>query len=91
MLPKVPKGRTSLRRYAKRVRELKKTRKRKKTPWKSFFDSGIGATIRTEIPIASIRSTVYSYGKARGKIFKCSYSEREDSMLVRIEAVKRRK
>ena len=71
-MAKQPRGRIAEQRYAKRVRELQSKRKKKtkgRTPWKQFFDTGIGATMKTEIPKSSIHSIVYTYGKKLGKRF----------------------
>ncbi len=97
-MAKQPKKRIAEQKYIKRVRELTAKRKRKRrttgggrTPWKIFFENGIGAEIRTEIPKSSIHSFVYTYGKKLGKRFICSYEELDGGfMLVKIEAVKRR-
>ncbi len=93
-MPKQPKGRIAEQRYAKGVRELKAKRKKRtkgRTPWKQFFDNGVGATMQTEIPRSSIHSIVYTYGKKLGKRFICSYEEQSEGFtLVKIEAVKRR-
>ncbi len=64
---------------------------RGRTPWKQFFENGIGAEIPTEIPKPSIHAIVYTYGKKLGKRFICSYEEIDGGFtLVKIEAVKRR-
>jgi hypothetical protein len=83
-------------RYTKRVRELAAKRKKRttgggRTPWKKFFENGVGTEIKTEIPKSSIHSIVYTYGKKLGKRFICSYGELDGGFtLVKIEAVKRR-
>ncbi len=95
-MAKQPKRRIAEQKYIKRVRDLTAKRKRKptsggRTPWKQFFDKGVGAEIRTEIPKSSIHSIVYTYGKKRGKRFICSYEKLDGGFtLVKIEAVKRR-
>jgi hypothetical protein len=95
-MAKQPKKRIAEQKYIKRVRELTAKRKRRttgggRTPWKIFFENGVGAEIRTEIPKSSIHSIVYTYGKKLGKRFICSYEEVDDGFtLVKIEAVKRR-
>ncbi len=94
-MAKQPKRRIAEQRYTKRVRELTSKRKRRttggRTPWKQFFDNGVGAEIRTEIPKSSIHSIVYTYGKKLSKRFICSYEEVDGGFtLVKIEAVKRR-
>ena len=67
-MPKTPKGRIAEQKYAKRVRDIllrqkKRTKTKSRTPWKQFFDEGIGATLLTEIPKSSIHSITYTYGK----------------------------
>jgi hypothetical protein len=94
-MAKQPKKRIAEQKYVKRVRELTAKRKRRttggRTPWKQFFDNGVGAEIRTEIPKPSIHSIVYTYGKKLGKRFICSYEEVDGGFtLVKLEAVKRR-
>lgn len=92
-MPKQAKGRIAERNYAKRIRSLKARRKKKtkgRAPWKQFFESGIGASIRTEIPKSSIHSIVYTYGKKLGKRFICSYDSRNGCTVVRIETIKSR-
>lgn len=94
-MAKQPKKRIAEQKYIKRVRELTAKRKRRtgggRTPWKHFFDNGVGAEIRTEIPKSSIHSIVYTYGKKLGKRFICSYEELDGGFtLVKLEAVKRR-
>jgi hypothetical protein len=95
-MAKQPRRRIAEQKYIKRVRELVAKRKKRttgggRTPWKQFFDNGIGAEIRTEIPKPSIHSIVYTYGKKLGKRFICSYEEIDGGFtLVKIEAVKRR-
>jgi hypothetical protein len=92
-MPKKAKERIAEQRYAKRARELaakRKKRTRGNTPWKNFFTSGVGATIETELAKTSIRAIVNTYGTRLGKRFSCSYEEKENSILVKIETVKRR-
>jgi hypothetical protein len=95
-MAKQPKRRIAEQKYIKRVRELAAKRKRRttgggRTPWKQFFDNGVGAEIHSEIPKSSIHSIVYTYGKKLGKRFICSYEEVDGGFtLVKIEAVKRR-
>lgn len=92
-MPKKAKERIAEQRYAKRARELaskRKKRTRGDTPWKNFFESGEGATIETELKKTSIRAIVNTYGTRLNKRFSCSYEELENSILVKIEAVKRR-
>ena len=98
-MAKQPKRRIAEQKYIKRVRDLTAKRKRRttrttgggRTPWKQFFENGVGAEIRTEIPKSSIHSIVYTYGKKLGKRFICSYEELDDGFtLVKIDAVKRR-
>ncbi len=92
-MAKPPRGRTAEQQYAKRIRDLKSKRKKKtkgRTPWKKFFDTGIGATMTTEIPKSSIHSIVYTYGKKLGKRFICSYETKNGHTIVRIETIKRR-
>ena len=92
---KQPKGRIAEQQYLRRARALRAKRKRRTkarspTPWREFFESGVGATIRTEIPKSSVSSIAYTYGKRLKKRFKCSYEQEEDCALVKIVAVKRR-
>ena len=94
-MPKFPKLRIAETRYTNRIRNIqsetpKKTRSRSKTPWKSFFEAGIGATWTTEIPKTSIRSIVHTYGKSMGKKFSCSYTENNGEIIVKIDKVERR-
>lgn len=92
-MPKQPKGRMAEQRYAKRVRSLSAGRKKRtkgRTPWKQFFDSGTGATMKTEIPRSSIHSIVYTYGKKLGKKFNCSFEEKDGLTTIRIESITRR-
>ncbi len=92
-MPKKAKERLAEQRYTKRARELaskRKKRTRGDTPWKVFFTSGVGATIESELAKTSIRAIVNTYGKRLGKRFTCSYEEKENSILIKIEAVKRR-
>lgn len=92
-MAKQAKARLAEQRYAKRARSLAlkcKKRTRGDTPWKTFFMSGVGATIETELAKTSIRAIVNTYGTRLGKKFTCSYKEKENVTLVKIEAVKRR-
>jgi len=92
-MSKAAKARTAEQRYTKRARELSskcKKRTRGNTPWKTFFTSGVGATIETELAKTSIRAIVNTYGVRLGNRFTCSYEERENSIRVKIEAIKRR-
>jgi hypothetical protein len=93
-MAKIPKRRIAEQKYVKRVRDRMTKRKKRtaggRTPWKIFFENGIGAETRTEIPKSSIHSIVYTYGKKLGKRFICSYEVDGDFTLVKIEAVKRR-
>ncbi len=95
-MAKQPKRRIAEQKYIKRVRDLTAKRKRKstsggRTPWKQFFNNGVGAEIRTEIPKSSIHSIVYTYGKKLGKRFICSYEGLDGGFtLVKLEAVRRR-
>ena len=88
-MAKNPKLRIAEQRYIKRTRRLHRTiPKSTRTPWMEFFKSGVGAEIETEIPKTSIRSIVYTYGKKLNKKFICSYEERDDRTLVKLEAVR---
>jgi hypothetical protein len=91
-MPKKAKERQAEQRYTKRARELvfKRKKRRGDTPWKDFFEAGAGATIETELAKTSIRAIVNTYGTRLGRRFTCSYEEQEDSILVKIESVKRR-
>ena len=92
-MAKKAKDRLEEQRYTKRMRALASKRKKKtrgNTPWKTFFESGVGATIETELAKTSIRAIVNTYGTRLGRRFDCSYEEQENSILVKIEAVKRR-
>jgi hypothetical protein len=92
-MAKQAKARLAEQRYAKRARDLasrRKKRTRGDTPWKTFFTSGVGATIETELAKTSIRAIVNTYGTRLGKRFTCSYTEKANLTLVKIEAVKRR-
>lgn len=92
-MPKKAKERIAEQRYAKRARALaskRKKRTRGNTPWKTFFESGEGAIIKTELAKTSIRAIVNTYGTRLGKRFSCSYEEEEDHIMVKIESVKRR-
>ncbi len=92
-MPKKAKERIAEQRYVKRARALaakRKKRTRGNTPWKLFFESGEGATIKTELAKTSIRAIVNTYGARLGKRFSCSYEEEEDHIMVKIESVKRR-
>jgi hypothetical protein len=92
-MAKTAKARLAEQRYIKRARELASSRKKKtrgNTPWKTFFISGKGATIETELAKTSIRAIVNTYGTKLGKKFICSYEEKENLILVKIEDVKRR-
>ncbi len=92
-MAKAPKDRIAEQRYIKRVRDLRSRRKKTtkgRTPWKQFFEAGVGAVIKTEIPKSSIHSIVYTYGVNMEKRFVCSYEEHEGHTLVRIDAIKRR-
>ena len=92
-MAKKAKARLAEQKYAKRARDLASRRKKKtrgNTPWKTFFTSGVGATIETELAKTSIRAIVNTYGTRLGKRFTCSFKEQANSTLVKIEAVKRR-
>ncbi len=93
-MPKQAKLRLREQEYAGRARELAGTRKKRtrgNTPWKAFFQAGVGATIETELEKASIRAIVNTYGVRLGKRFSCAYRDKGHTTLVTIEAVKRRK
>jgi hypothetical protein len=92
-MAKKAKARTSELRYAKRARELAGKRKKRThgdTPWKTFFTSGVGATLETELKKSSIRAIVNTYGTRLGKRFTCSYQDQVGSTLVTIDAVRSR-
>ena len=94
-MAKQPKRRIAEQKYIKRVHDLIAQRKKVvstgRTPWKQFFSRGVGAEIVTEIPKSSIHSIIYTYGKKMGKRFVCSFVEQDEgSVLVKIEAIKRR-
>jgi hypothetical protein len=87
-----PKGRIAEQRYALRARKLRSKRKKRssRTPWKRFFDAGVGAVIKTEIARGSIHSIIYTYGREREKRFVCSFEEQDGYTFVRINAIKSR-
>jgi hypothetical protein len=93
MAKKEAKAREAELRYAQKTR-MRKTQRKKRTrgntPWKTFFASGAGAKIETELPKTSIRAIVNTYGIRLGKRFSCSYQEQDDLTLVTIDAVRSR-
>lgn len=93
MMSKKAKARLAEQKYIKRARDLASRRTRVtrgNTPWKTFFTAGKGATIETELAKTSIRAIVNTYGARLGKKFTCSYEEKDNVVVVKIESVKRR-
>ncbi len=93
MAKKAAKAREAELKYAQRVRGMRTRRKKRtrgNTPWKTFFATGVGATVETGLPKTSIRAIVNKYNIRLDKRFSCSYKERDDLTLVTIDAIRSR-